>query len=302
MAPVVVSIPGLLSRYIGFRYAGMSASDILWTFRMRDLVRLQGPIREHIDWVRAACRERRILMANRYFIGRTQWDESRVRVENPRAMYFKCNELLREPFYRGAWTYSGSSPGTILTTGAMNPLKGIFTLVEALAIARAWGHQMRLRIAGGMTVIQLGASVARRIEALQLNRHIELLGALDSEAMAGELLRSRVFALASHIENSPNALCEAMLLGTPAVAAYTGGVPDLVSHGSDGILVPPGDAALLARALVRLSSDEALASAISICARHTALQRHSPPSIVKGQLDIYDRVIQVHNHCCCSRH
>lgn len=296
VAPVVISIQGLLSRAIGFRYGDMTAQDILRTIRIRDLVRLRGPILEHIDWMRAARRERLILRANRYFIGRTRWDHAWVNAENPAALYFKCNEVLREPFYRHTWDHSRAIPETVLTTGAMNPMKGVSTIVDALSIARAWGHFMRLRVAGEwLPASGWARPLRRRIEALQLNGQVEFLGTLDAEAMAAEFLDARVFVLGSHIENSPNALCEAMLVGTPAVAAYTGGIPDLITHDANGILVPPGDAALLARALVRLSTDETQAIAMSNAARRTAQERHSVPVIVKGQLDIYDKIIQIHH-------
>ena len=296
VVPLVVSIQGLLSRCIGFRYAGMTANDILCTLRIRDLVRLRGPILEHIDWVRAARRERLILRTNRYFIGRTQWDRAWVRAENPGALYFRCNEVLRKPFYRCTWDYSRSVPGTVLTTGAMNPMKGLYTLVEALAIARASGHHMRLRVAGEWLPRSGWARpLRRRVAELQLDGAVDFLGTLDAEAMTAELARARVFVMGSHIDNSPNALCEAMLVGTPIVASYTGGIPDLITQGLDGILVPPGDAALLADALVRLSTNGTEAIAMSDAGRRTAQQRHSPSDIVKDQLDIYDKIIQIHN-------
>ncbi len=67
--------------------------------------------------------------------------------------------------------------------------------------------------------------------------------------------------LPSHIENSPNALCEAMLVGTPCIAAFVGGVPSLVRHGEEGLLYHDADPFALAGAVDRLLGDRELGEA-----------------------------------------
>ena len=65
------------------------------------------------------------------------------------------------------------------------------------------------------------------IDELGLSSHVNFTGLLGSTEMAERMCRSQVFVLPSLIENSPNTLGEAMLLGVPAVAAYVGGIPSM---------------------------------------------------------------------------
>ena len=69
-----------------------------------------------------------------------------------------------------------------------------------------------------------------------LNNRVIFLGRLDSARMKEQYLKSSLFVCCSSIENSPNSLGEAMLLGMPCVSADVGGIPSMFSDGEDGIL------------------------------------------------------------------
>ena len=73
-------------------------------------------------------------------------------------------------------------------------------------------------------------------EKLGIAGKIEFMGKLSAEEMKAEFLRANVFALPSTIENSPNSLGEAMLLGVPCVAGNVGGVSNLMTHGEEGFV------------------------------------------------------------------
>src|SRR5699024_7357670 len=72
------------------------------------------------------------------------------------------------------------------------------------------------------------------------------------------LVDASMFALASGAEACPMALLKAMACGLPVVATRVGGVPEIVRHDIDGVLVEPGDVQGLAKAMQRLSNDPAL--------------------------------------------
>ena len=143
---------------------------------------------------------------------------------------------------------------------------------------------IKLRLAGTVSERSgYGRFLRRRIDELGLEDAVEFTGFLDEARMTEALLRAHVFVIASYIENSPNSLAEAMLLGLPCVAGYTGGIPDMVESEVTGLLYPVGDVPLLADRIRRIFTDDRLATSLGANARGVALQRHDP-ELVTGQL------------------
>ena len=71
------------------------------------------------------------------------------------------------------------------------------------------------------------------IARLGISEHIEFTGMLDEKAMCDRYLKSNLFVCCSAIENSPNSLGEAQLLGMPYVASFVGGVPEIAGMNAD---------------------------------------------------------------------
>jgi glycosyltransferase involved in cell wall biosynthesis len=91
--------------------------------------------------------------------------------------------------------------------------------------------------------------------------------ALPAPEVARALDESTVLVLPSRSEGLGRVIVEAFCRGRGVVASRVGGIPDLVTDGDTGLLVPPGDANALADALVRLLSDRALAERLGAAAR-----------------------------------
>lgn len=87
------------------------------------------------------------------------------------------------------------------------------------------------------------------------------------------------------------ALLQAAACGVPIVASRTGGIPEIVRPGRTGELVPPGDAAALSAALLRMLRDAALRRRYGAEARQWALAEFSAASMVEGNLAVYEEVI-----------
>jgi glycosyltransferase involved in cell wall biosynthesis len=100
------------------------------------------------------------------------------------------------------------------------------------------------------------------------------------------------FVLAStRTEGVPQSLLQAFAAGVPVVASAIGGIPEVVTDGQTGILVPPGDAAALARAIESVLSDGSGAAARALEARRLVEERFSHGASVSRLLALYDEVI-----------
>ena len=135
-----------------------------------------------------------------------------------------------------------------------------------------------------------GVEETRRLaDQLGLGGRVEFTGWLEAERARATLAAATIFVLPSFVEGMPMALLEAMALGLPVIATPVGGVPEIVTHQVDGLLVPPGDVDALAAAIARLMSEPALRERLGRAARETAAQRFSLDSAVERLLGIYRR-------------
>ena len=131
------------------------------------------------------------------------------------------------------------------------------------------------------------ASLAKKYH---LEEKIVFLGHLSADQMKQAYLDANVFALPSTLENSPNSLGEAMVLGVPSVAADVGGVRNLMNHGREGLIYEPGNVQALAEGIGQLFALEDRAAAFGEAARTHALQTHDPDKNLQDLIHIYHEI------------
>jgi glycosyltransferase involved in cell wall biosynthesis len=295
--PVVVSIQGLVSQVQKFLFAGLSFRERLRALRIRDVLRWTGPFPEYFLWRSGGARELEIISRNRYFIGRTEWDQAWVRAMNPSATYYTCNEVIRPVFFEGGWSLPDAKRHSMLFTSAMQPSKGIPLLLDAATILRRKYPDLHLRLAGDWYPRSgWGRVVRHKLRTLGLEDCVTFTGPVDAETLASYLQKVNVFVCSSWMENISNSTAEAMLVGTPCVVPFTGGLTTTLTPGETGLMYPPGDPALLAAAVGRIFDDDALTLSLVRNARRVALRRHDPCRIVTRQLEIYHEVILHNTH------
>lgn len=151
-------------------------------------------------------------------------------------------------------------PPKILCVAAHKPYKGLPILIEACRILRDKGVSLVCDIVGdGPMRPELEAA----IRAANLESVVRIAGARPQEEVTRMMAEASVFALPSivatdgQMEGIPVALMEALASGRPVVTTSISGIPELVEHDVNGLLVPPGDAAAFAAALERVLSDPA---------------------------------------------
>ena len=128
------------------------------------------------------------------------------------------------------------------------------------------------------------------IEKMGLVGKITFTGNLNAEQMKQEYLRANVFVCPSSIENSPNSLGEAQILGTPCVASYVGGVMDMMK-GNENNLYRFEEIEMLAEKVCRVFADEEK----QVDMHTIAAERHSPTLNCNNLLLIYKNIVNRQN-------
>ncbi len=156
-----------------------------------------------------------------------------------------------------------------LSVGRLVEDKDYPTLIEACRILKQRGESFSWSVVGE------GAD-REKLEALCKEKGVDtflhFLGALPQERLADYYERTNIFVLSSLAEGVPGVLMEAMAKGIPLVATSVGGVPELVIHNQNGLLVPPADPAALADAIMRLMHDVSLSQRIGREARNRVME------------------------------
>lgn len=240
----VVSLQGILTSYADYYYSGMSQWDILSNITLRDLYR--GTLFSDAKGFRKrAVYEQKLLKKVSHAIGRTFWDKALLWSINPKAEYHFNNEVLREEFYSGeSWQYEKCHQYTIFVNQAAVPYKGLQQLIKALPIIRTHFPQIKVIVAGynvcdmsfKRKVMRTGYGkyLIKLMRKMEVEDCFTFTGPLNASDMRCQMLHANLFLLPSAIENSPNALGEAQMLGVPCVSSRVGGVEDMIPNDEMG--------------------------------------------------------------------
>lgn len=241
----VVSIQGLTSVYARHYMADLPI-EVRYGFTFRDLVKLDNLYFDRKKYYKRGAMEKETIRGAGYIIGRTDWDNICTRLINPDARYHYCSEILRKDFYDGSrWSMDECDSHTIFVSQGYYPIKGLHYMLEALSDIRKFYPDVRLRVAGGVSLNNAGLKnrlkqknyqryLAKLIEKYSLAECVEFLPPLKADEMKRMYLKSNVFVSPSSIENSPNSLGEAMMLGVPCVSSLVGGVGNMLINGAEG--------------------------------------------------------------------
>ncbi len=170
----------------------------------------------------------------------------------------------------------------IVTVANLRPEKGHDVLIDAApSILAAYGDA-EFHIAGDGPCAD---ALAARARERGVAGRVHMLGHCDRipDLLAGQDL----FVLPSRSEALPNAVIEAMAAGLPVVASRVGGIPELIDDRRTGRLVPPGDAAALAAAIVELMNEPTHAAALGRAGQRRAQERYAFPRMVGRVEDLY---------------
>ncbi len=303
--PIVTSIQGLLSVYERYYFGGIDKKTILKFTAIKDVLKNTTIFSQKKEFMRRSFFEKTIINKSDAIIGRTDWDYSNVKEIKNDCIYYTCHESLRKHFYLAdKWDVSNIEKNSIFLSQATYPIKGFHFLIKAINLLRNDFPNIKLYVAGSdiysTTNFLRTNSYARYIKGLiedySLKDNIEFLGIIDEKQMAEILRKVNVFVQSSAIENSPNALGEAQLIGTPCVSSFVGGVSNMINHRFSGMLYNYQEYAVLAYYISEIFNDDKFADILSKNGIKVATKRHDEVTNGMQLINIYKNLIDCSEH------
>lgn len=240
------------------------------------------------NWKMLAYCEKENLKNIRYFLGRTTWDYRIVKLFNPKATYFHCDEILRHSFYDDDLKRQIPSKLKIVSTISVPLYKGYDLILKAanqlcsLNIDFEWG------VFGNVSP----SFIEDKLGIDHENVHVKLFGVASEEVIKEHLLSCTVYVHPSYIDNSPNSVCEAQLCKVPVIANNVGGVNTIIQDGETGYLVPANDPYQMAFLIKKLFDSPMLNAEMGDNARKVALERHNRNNICENLYNNYYKIIK----------
>lgn len=279
---IIVSLQGIIHEISKYIYGNLTTREILLNTTIKDLIRGTTLPQIKRNFSIRAQNEEFLLDKADVIIGRTDWDRGYIRSLGLENNYYHCNENLRENFYnKHLWDFEKCTKYTIFCSQGAVPYKGLHVLLKSIPIVKKMYPQIKIRISGYNPLNQsnllssskrstYGNYLIKLIKKLDLEKNIEFIGLLDENRMIEEYLSANIFVQSSLIENSPNSLGEAMMLGVPCIASDVGGTSNFIKHKYNGLIYDSKDSMILAKYITDMFNSPEDASRLAFEGRKTA--------------------------------
>lgn len=289
--PVVLHIQGILSLSIYiFLPAGVSKSSFY--FQDWSVKNIYNRFQLYTYWRRSCYREQEVLHHTMHVIGRTYWDKLATEILNPERIYHYGGEILRKDFYED---HKRIIPDKliIVTTSSSPMYKGFDYVLQIANILRNVMHRdFEWLVYGNVNPTFHQKFTGLRYKELS----IKLMGVASAAELCDAISNATVYFQPSYIENSPNSVCEAQILGVPVVATNVGGTASLIEEGKTGFLIPTNDPYTAAYRIAQIYDDTSLNHHIGLQSRIVALKRHNKNEIVTSLIKTYHEIIDTSAH------
>lgn len=300
----IISIQGLVSVISRYYYASMTFTEVFKNLTFRDFVRRDSIFNQQQKFKKRGELEKEYIVRAKNIIGRTNWDNSHIQMINPKIIYHFCNESLRDSFYSAdKWSFDKCETFTIFLSQAGYPIKGLHLVIKAIALLKEDFPFVKVKIGGAnitasqtltdkLKISGYGKYLKHLIKRNKLEQHFLFLGTLTEQDMIAQYLKANIFICPSSIENSPNSLGEAQLIGVPVIASYVGGIPDMITHQENGLLYRFEEVEMLAKQITSIFNNKNLALKLSEKAKLTATVRHDVIINLEQLKSIYLKVFK----------
>ena len=179
---------------------------------------------------------------------------------------------------------------TLGMAALFRPRKGIETLLQALAAARATGADVRLRAIGPFETASYESEIRQLVTSLQLDEAVTWTGFVHD--IAAELAKIDVSVLPSLFgEGLPMVVLESMSAGVPVIASRVEGIPEAIRHGKEGLLVQPGSVGELTAAINQLVEGSCDYTTLSRRAQARHRKQFSATAMARKVANLYDAIL-----------
>jgi glycosyltransferase involved in cell wall biosynthesis len=250
-APVIIHIQCIYTIYHHKYFSGISENDLKKYSTIKRRLSKNSYIDNYKRKKIVVERELGFYKECKHFMGRTDWDRRCSKVLSPSSKYYHCDEAIRDEFFKYIWKkrFDGKTINLISVIGGAL-YKGFETIVETIEILEKSNLYINWKVIGINEDSEI-VHICKKKYGRNSFEKIKFLGRINSaDIIIKEMLNSDIFVHSSHIENSPNSVCEALLLGMPVIATHTGGTSSLLKDSESGILIQDGDPRSLAGAII----------------------------------------------------
>lgn len=297
---VVINIQGLVS-VISNHYNSNLPNKIVNRYTLRDIIKNNNINKQKKEFYKRGKFEVEAIKKCKHVIGRTDWDKACTTQINPNIKYHFCNETLRDSFYKNTWNINKCKKHSIFISQCTYPIKGVHFMLEAMPeilkkypdahIYTTGKNPLKLNtFIDKIKITSYQKYIGELIEKYNLQNNVTFLGSLNEEEMCNQFLKSHVFVSPSVIENSPNSVGEAMILGVPTVSSDVGGVKNMLVHDKEGFVYQHDAPYMLAHYVCEIFKNDELALKFSENAKVHANITHDREKNLNDMIGIYKGV------------
>lgn len=286
--PVIIHMQGSLPIYYISRFPpGYSKHDFIKNsfFNIKKIYSYF--FNDYIFKIRSVNEELH-LRINKYYFGRTNWDKKIVNLYNDNSKYFHCDEVLRKNFYLNKKNLRNFKSNKLkIVSTISNPFyKGFDLIIKTCKIL-----DINCDFDYEWCVFGITNSHIHLKKLNYSNQNLKIKGIVSENELIKNLIGSDVYVHSSYIDNSPNSLCEAQILGLPIISTNVGGINSLINNYDDGILIPSNEPHMFAASLKEVFYNHNLYKKLSFNGRKRAKNRHDKNKILDSIYNAYLNIL-----------
>ena len=301
--PSIIFIQGILDSISRYYLGGMSDKELREAYTFRNFLKRDSIKQQQRLFARKAEIEREMLNLSGRVINELNWAQLWCKRIAPNSKNYVCPLSISDAFSNKEWNFENCVPHSIFCCAPnLYPLKGFHILLKAMALVVKEYPDAKIRVPGMRNPLEQNKLkkfkrqgyvkyLVNLIKRLGLEKNIEFLGVLSPEQMATEMANANLFVIPSSIENHSSSLREAMLVGTPSVASFVGGIPETVINGENALVYRFEEYECLADSIMNIFSKPELAKKLSSNARKDMSKLVSNNQNAQCLYDIYKEIL-----------